>query len=78
MILADLDRELAARIAGLVAEGLLPPEAAHLAPGRTWRVEPDDNPASFATSLAFELATLAAGEPTDIAARLATPADEHS
>ncbi|MGH3301577.1 MAG: DALR anticodon-binding domain-containing protein [Streptosporangiaceae bacterium] len=73
MILADLDRELAARIARLVADGTLPPEAARIAPGRTWHAAPDGYPASFATSVSFELAALADREPADIAVRLAAP-----
>ena len=73
MILADLDQELAARIAGLVADGTLPPAAARIAPGRTWRPGPDGDPASFATSVAFELAALAGGDPAGIAASLAAP-----
>jgi arginyl-tRNA synthetase len=70
VILADLDRELAVGIAALVADGVLPPAASGIAPGHCWRLAPDGNPASFATSLAFELAALADREPADIAARL--------
>jgi arginyl-tRNA synthetase len=71
VILADLDQELAAGIAALVADGALPPAATRIPPGRTWRPEPDGDPASFATSLAFELAAVADREPSDIAALLA-------
>jgi arginyl-tRNA synthetase len=73
VILADLDRELAVGVAVLVADGELPSAATRVSPGRTWRPRPDGDPASFATSLAFELAGLANREPADIAARLAAP-----
>jgi arginyl-tRNA synthetase len=73
VILADLDRELAVGVADLVADGTLPPAATRVQPGRTWRPEPGGAPASFATSLAFELAALAGREPANIAARLAAP-----
>ncbi len=73
MILADLDRELALGVAALVADGTLPPAAARIVAGRTWRRAPGAGPASFATSLAFELAALAARQPADVAARLAAP-----
>lgn len=76
MILADLDRELAATIETLVADGTLPPRAARIAPGRTWRPGPDGDPASFATSLPFELGAVAARDPADVAARLAAPMRE--
>ena len=71
MILADLDRELAARIAAGVADGTFPPAVAHIAPGRTWRRAPDQNPASFATSVAFELAAATGRPPARLAANLA-------
>jgi len=71
VILADLDRELAAWIAAGVADGNLPPAAAHIAPGRTWRRAPDQNPASFATSIAFELAAATGRPPVRLAASLA-------
>jgi arginyl-tRNA synthetase len=73
VVLADLDRELAARITVLVAEGTLPQRALGIAPSRTWRPAPDGAPASFATSVAFELAALADAGPADIAAGLAAP-----
>jgi arginyl-tRNA synthetase len=73
VILADLDRELAVGVAALVADGTLPLAATRLSPSHTWRPEPDAHPASFATSLAFELAALANGKPVDFAARLAAP-----
>jgi arginyl-tRNA synthetase len=73
VILADLDRELAAGVAALVTDGVLPSVAARISPGHTWRPEPGADPASFGTSLAFELAALANRKPADIAARLAGP-----
>lgn len=73
MILADLDRELAALITAAVAEGALPPAAAGIAPGRTWRRAPDQNPASFATSIAFDLAAASGRPPAGLAASLARP-----
>ena len=73
MIIADLDRELAARIAAAVADGTFPPAAARIVPGRTWRRAPDHNPASFATSIAFELATITGRPPARLAAGLARP-----
>ncbi len=72
MILADLDQELAAWIAAAVADGTLPPGAA-VAPVRTWRRAPDQNPASFATSIAFELAAATGRPPARLAASLARP-----
>jgi arginyl-tRNA synthetase len=72
MILADLDQELAAGVAELVADGAFPAEAARLVPGRTWRPPPGGSPARFATSLALELASFSGRKPADIAARLAT------
>jgi arginyl-tRNA synthetase len=73
VILADLDRELAVGVAALVADGVLPSTAIRVPPGRTWRREPDGDPASFATSLAFHLAALAGRKPVDIAGRLVAP-----
>jgi arginyl-tRNA synthetase len=73
VILGDLDRELAAWIAAGVADGSLPPAAARIAPGRTWRRAPDQNPASFATSIAFELAAATGRPPARFAASLARP-----
>jgi arginyl-tRNA synthetase len=72
VVLADLDRQLAACVAALVADGALPPQAIRVVPGRTWRPAPDRDPARFATSIAFELAALGGRErPAEIAARLA-------
>jgi arginyl-tRNA synthetase len=73
VILADLDRELAAWLAAAVADGTLPPGAARIAPARTWRRAPDQNPASFATSIAFELAAATGRPPARHAASLARP-----
>jgi arginyl-tRNA synthetase len=73
VILADLEREVAAWIAAGVADGDLPPAAARVAPGRTWRRAPDQNPASFATSIAFELAAATGRPPAPLAASLARP-----
>lgn len=73
MILADLDRELAALIDQGLADGTLPPQAARIVPGRTWRPAPGQHPASFATSIGFELAALAGRDPAQTAAGLAKP-----
>lgn len=73
MILADLDRELAVSVAAMVADGTLPSAASGISPGHTWRPEPGADPASFATSLAFELAALTNRRPADVAAQLAAP-----
>lgn len=73
MILADLDRELARQVAADVARGALPPQATRVSPGRTWRQAPDQNPASFATSIAVELAAIAGRQPAKIADTLAAP-----
>lgn len=73
MILADLDRELAAWVAAGIADGTLPSAVAAIAPGRTWRRAPDQNPASFATSIAFELAAASGRPPARLAASLARP-----
>ncbi|MBO0833815.1 MAG: hypothetical protein J2P29_17780 [Actinobacteria bacterium] len=73
MILAYLDRELAALVGADIAAGTLPPSAAAIPPGRTWRPAPDRNPAGFATSIAFELAALAGNSPDQVAGRLAAP-----
>jgi len=73
VILADLDRELAEWIAAGFADGTFPPDAARIAPGRTWRRAPDQNPASFATSIAFELAAATGRPSARLAASLARP-----
>ncbi len=76
MITADLDAELAASLAGLAAGGALPAAAAQFTPGGTWRPAPGRRPASYATSLAFEIARLNGRTPADVAAVLAAPLRE--
>jgi arginyl-tRNA synthetase len=76
VITADLDRELAASLAALAAQGELPAAAAQFTPGGTWRPAPGEKPASFATSLAFEIARLNGRTPADVAVVLATPLRE--
>jgi arginyl-tRNA synthetase len=71
VITADLDRELAASLAALAARGELPAAAAQFTPGGTWRPAPGNMPASFATSLAFEIARLNGRKPAEVAAVLA-------
>jgi arginyl-tRNA synthetase len=73
VITGDLDRELAACLAALAAGGELPAASAQFVPGGTWRPAPGDRPASFATSLAFELARLNGRSPAEVAGILATP-----
>jgi arginyl-tRNA synthetase len=73
MITGDLDRELAASVTALAADGQLPAAAAQLTPGGTWRPVPGGQPAAFATSLAFELARLNGRSPVDVASVLAAP-----
>ena len=73
VITGDLDRELAAVIAALAADGQLPAAAAQLTPGGTWRPAPSGQPATFATSLAFELARYDGRKPEEVAAILAAP-----
>lgn len=76
MITGDLDRELAASLAALAADGQLPAAAAQFTPGGTWRPAPGGEPTAFATSLAFELARLDGRKPEEIAAVLAAPLGE--
>ena len=66
MITSDLDAELIKAARVLVPEGSLPALAA------SWRPAPDGDPAGYATSLPFELASRSGGEPAEIAAALAT------
>jgi arginyl-tRNA synthetase len=73
VITGDLDRELAACLAALAAGGELAAASAQFTPCGTWRPAPGDRPASFATSLAFELARLNGRSPAEVAAVLATP-----
>lgn len=76
MITADLDAELAASLAALAADGALPAGAGQFTPGGTWRPAPGGRPASYATSLAFEIARLNGRTPGDVAAVLAAPLRE--
>jgi arginyl-tRNA synthetase len=69
VITADLDAELLRSLHAMAEAGELPEEAV-LAPGGTWR--PGGGPASYATSLPFEIARLAGRPPTEVAAALAT------
>jgi arginyl-tRNA synthetase len=73
VIIGDLDRELAASVAALAADGQLPAAAAQITPGSTWRRAPDAQAESFATSVTFELARLDGRKPAEIAAVLAAP-----
>ena len=76
MITAELDAELAASLAALAAGGALPTAAAQFTPGGTWRPAPGGRPASYATSLAFEIARLNGRSPAEVAAVLAAPLRE--
>ncbi len=76
VITADLDAGLAASLAALAADGSLPAAAAAFTPGGTWRPAPGGRPASYATSLAFEIARLNGRTPADVAAVLAVPLRE--
>jgi arginyl-tRNA synthetase len=73
VITGDLDRELAVSLSALAARGELPAAAARFTPGGTWRPAPAGQPATFATSLAFEIARLNGRTPADVAAILAAP-----
>jgi arginyl-tRNA synthetase len=73
VITGDLDRELAACVTALAASGALPAAAAQFTPGGTWRSAPGDNPASFATSLPFEIARHNSRSPAEVASVLAGP-----
>jgi arginyl-tRNA synthetase len=70
VITADLDAELVRSLRAMADTGELP-EGAVLAPGGTWRPAPVSGPATYATSLPFEIARLANREPADVAAALA-------
>jgi len=72
VITADLDRELAASVAALVAAGTLPSAASQVTTAGTWRPAPDGNPASYATTVIFEIGKLSANAPVSLAAALAT------
>ena len=71
MIPGDLSAELARLLTSLASTGALPPAAASLSASGTWR-RPRTSLGSYATSLPFELASLAARSPQAIAAQLAT------
>ena len=71
MITAALDRELAAALSTLVANGELPAAVSQLNLAGTWRRTAELRPAAFATALPFELAELAGGTPAGRAAQLA-------
>ena len=71
MIIADLDRELAASVAALVAAGMLPSVGSQVTLAGTWRPAPDGNPASYATAVTFEIGKLSAVAPVWLAAALA-------
>ena len=74
VLLADLDRELAATVAALAAVGELPASTTALPPPAargTWRPAPDGNPAGYATSLPLRIARLADRSPARIATALA-------
>jgi arginyl-tRNA synthetase len=70
MITADLDAELLASLEAMAETGELPEEAV-LAPGGTWRPAPGGGPATYATSLPFELGRRAGRAPGELAAALA-------
>jgi arginyl-tRNA synthetase len=65
VITGDLDAELVSAARAVLPGEPLPPVAA------TWRPAPDGDPASFATSLPFELATHTGRPPAELAAALA-------
>jgi arginyl-tRNA synthetase len=70
VITADLDAELLTALQAMAGAGELPEEAV-LAPGGTWRPAPGGGPATYATSLPFELARRSGRLPADLAAELA-------
>jgi arginyl-tRNA synthetase len=69
VITADLDAELLSSLQAMAEAGELPEEAV-LAPGGTWRPGAG-GPASFATSLPFEIARVAGRPPAEVAGALA-------
>jgi arginyl-tRNA synthetase len=69
VITADLDAELLRSLHAMAEAGELPDEAV-LAPGGTWRPGAG-GPATYATSLPFEIARLAGRPPAEVAAALA-------
>jgi arginyl-tRNA synthetase len=72
VLIADLDRALTAAVAALVEGGTLPASAAAAGTGATWRADSGGNPATFASSLAFELATQSGCDSAVVAAALAS------
>jgi arginyl-tRNA synthetase len=71
VITADLDAELATALSALAGAGVLPAGAEEFSPGGTWRPAPGGNPASYASSVPFEIARLARRPPADVAEALA-------
>jgi arginyl-tRNA synthetase len=71
VITADLDRELVTSVTALIAAGSLPAAASHVTTAGTWRPAPDDDPASYATAVAFEIGQLGGMAPASLAAELA-------
>ena len=69
MITGDLDAELVAAVGDMAASGELPERA--MTPAGTWRPAPSADPASYATSLPFDIARAAGREPGQVAAALA-------
>jgi hypothetical protein len=70
VITGDLDAALAGSLRALADTGGLPDTAIRPG-GGTWRPAPGGSPASYATSLPFEVAWLAGRPPAELAARLA-------
>ncbi len=73
MIPGDLSDQLARLLGSLAAAGALPPAATALTAHGTWRPAKRAGPGSYASSLCFELASLASRPPQAIAAQLAEP-----
>jgi arginyl-tRNA synthetase len=71
VVTADLDRELAASVAELIAAGRLPAAASEVTTAGTWRPAPDGDPATYATAVSFEIGRLAAIPAVTLAAALA-------
>ncbi len=69
MITGDLDAELVRVLGDMAAAGDLPELAAP--PGGTWRAAPAKDPASYATSLPFDIASAVGHDPSRIASALA-------
>ncbi|MGO8961301.1 MAG: DALR anticodon-binding domain-containing protein [Streptosporangiaceae bacterium] len=73
MLTGDLGSELTTALRQLAAGGALPAAATTLLPAGTWRPAPNNDPASFATSLPFRIARLDGRDAADVAAALARP-----